>query len=580
MLYFLSRFGIALSAFVGKYRAVLQLVGGAAAVLLGYWGFHETFAPKSAWDHVSNLFRTLQLITLHFPTNFEGSANWQLQIARLLLPLVAVSATFHILIGGVTRPLRLALLPRARDHVILVGDQQMSDAAIKALVADRRQVAAVAAAFDNSRREALEGLGLTVVEADPKSPSTFAGLNPGMARGVFIATADDLDNINVAMLALRAIDKGERDHAPVALAVRIDREDLANELDAALDGMSGRRHVRYRRLCPDRDGLRIELARYAPVFLKKDRDGASHAFVVGLQGRWEQALAQLVVALQDHPTKRPVVTLSLRDDEKAAFARWRAAHPDLDLVAAFDILDAGVHALPDDAAAEACVAAHGAPHLAVVLLDGADAISAALALRRPANALGTATTPILVRQTKEDHLLSALSETSVKGRDHSRITPFSGPIRAESVARVLDRKGDEMAIALHAAYLDNSADVAPGSAQSVAAWDELPENLREANRASADHVAILFASEGVALADRNAVRRAVADPATLDRLARVEHRRWMADRIERGWRHGERRDNDRLIHPAICDFDALSSDDQEKDRNAVRKLAEIAAAAI
>lgn len=579
MLYFLSRFGIGLSAFVGKYRAMLQLVGGGGAVVLGFWGFHETFAPKSAWDHVSNLFRTLQLITLHFPTNFEGSANWQLQIARLLLPLVAVSATFHILIGGVTRPLRLALLPRARDHVILVGDQQMSDAAIKALVADRRQVAAVAAAFDNSRREALEGLGLTVVEADPKSPSTFAGLNPGMARGVFIATADDLDNINVAMLALRAIDKGERDHAPVALAVRIDREDLANELDAALDGMSGRRHVHYRRLCPDRDGLRIELARYAPVFLKTDRDAASHALVVGLQGRWEQALAQLVVALQDHPAKRPVITLSLRDDEKAAFARWRAAHPDFDLVVVFDVLDAGVHALPDDAAAEGCVAAHGAPHLAVVLLDGADAISAALALRRPANALGTTTTPILVRQTKEDHLLSALSETSVKGRDHSRITPFSGPIRAESVARVLDRKGDEMAIALHAAYLDNSADVAPGSAQSIATWDELPENLREANRASADHIAILFASEGVALADRDTVRRAVADPATLDRLARVEHRRWMADRIEHGWRHGERRDNDRLIHPAICDFDALPPDDREKDRNAVRKLAEIAAAA-
>ena len=576
MLYFLSRLGIGLSTFVGRYRAILQLLGGGAAVFLGYWGFHETFAPKSAWDYLSNLFRTLQLITLHFPTNFEGSTNWQLQIARLLLPLVAVSATFHILIGGVTRPLRLALLPRARDHVILVGDQQMSDAAIKALVADRHQVAAVAPVFDNSRREALEGLGLTVVEADPKLPATFAGLNPGMAKGVFVATPDDLDNINIAMLALRAIDKVGRDHPPVALAVRIDREDLANELDAALDGMSGRRHVRYRRLCPDRDGLRIELARYAPAFLKQDRDAPSHALVVGLQGRWEQALAQIVVALQDHPAKRPIVTLSLREDEKAAFTRWRAAHPDLDLIVVFDILDAGAHALPDDEAAAACMAAHGAPHLAIVLLDGADAISAALALRRPANALGAATTPILVRQTKEDHLLSALAETSVKGRDHSRITPFSGPIRVESVARVLDRKGDEMAIALHAAYLDNSAHVAPGSAQSMAAWDELPENLREANRASADHIAILFASEGVALKDRDAIKRAVADPATLDRLARVEHRRWMADRIERGWRHGEKRDNDRLIHPGICDFDALSSDDQEKDRNAVRKLAGIA----
>ncbi len=82
---------------------------------------------------------------------------------------------------------------------------------------------------------------------------------------------------------------------------------------------------------------------------------------------------------------------------------------------------------------------------------------------------------------------------------------------------------------------------------------------------------------GVAITDKPAILRAVADPATLDRLARVEHRRWMTDRIEQGWRHGETRDNNRLIHPSICDFDALSADDKEKDRNAVRKLAEIAA---
>ncbi|HMN73576.1 MAG TPA: RyR domain-containing protein [Rhodoblastus sp.] len=577
MLYLLSRFGVRLATFVGAYRAVLQLFGGAIALVLGYWGFHEIFAPKSGWDYLTNFFRTLQLITLHFPSTFEANANWQLQIARLLLPLVAVSATFHILIGGVTRPLRLAMLPRARDHVILVGDRQMSDAALERLVADKRQVAAVAATFEPSRRDTLEGLGLTVVEADPKQAATYASLNPGAARGVFIATPDDLDNINIALLALRAIDRDERPHAPVALAVRVDREDLARELDAALDGLSGRRRMRYHRLCPDRDGLRIELARYAPVFTKPDRDAASHALVVGLQGRWEQALAQLIVALQDHPTKRPVLTLSLREDEKAALARWRGAHPDLDLVAALDVLDAGPQGLPDDAAAAACVAAHGAPHLAVILLDGADAIAAALALRRPTSALGTATTPILVRQTSEDHLFAALAQTVVKGRDHSRIVPFSGPVRAESVARALDRKGDEMAMALHAAYLDNAARLEPGSLAAIAAWDELPENLREANRASADHMPILFASEGVALKDKAAVARAVADPATLERLARVEHRRWMADRIERGWRSGPARDDARLIHPSIRDFDALSVEDKEKDRNAVRKLAEIAA---
>ncbi len=202
-----------------------------------------------------------------------------------------------------------------------------------------------------------------------------------------------------------------------------------------------------------------------------------------------------------------------------------------------------------------------------------------MALRRPAHPLQTAATPILVRQSKEDFLLAALAETSVRNRDHSRMAPFSGPIRAETVARVLDRKGDEIAMALHARYLDVAQQTSPGSPAAAAAWDDLPENLREANRAAADHIAILFASQGLSLGDGDAIRRAMGDPALVDRLARIEHRRWMADRIEHGWRSGAARDNARLIHPSIKDFDALSSEEKELDRAAVRALADIAAGA-
>jgi hypothetical protein len=41
-----------------------------------------------------------------------------------------------------------------------------------------------------------------------------------------------------------------------------------------------------------------------------------------------------------------------------------------------------------------------------VLREDADAIATMLALRRPGNALGTDAVPVLVRQSKEDRLLS------------------------------------------------------------------------------------------------------------------------------------------------------------------------------
>jgi len=569
----LTRFALLFSTLIGDHRAMLQFVLGAMALILGFWGWSIS-EPVHDWPTRLNIFfRTLQLITLHFPTEFKGDIPWQLQVARLLVPLIAVFATFHILIGGVTRPLRLALLPHTRDHVVLIGDSQFSQAALTDLAAGERQVVAVAGNFDAARRETLEGLGLTVLEADPRQPATFNALNLRDARALFVAGPDDLENLNLAFLAIRAVNKRPPDRSPLALAVKITREDLAGELAAALDGIARRHGVRYHRLCPDRDGLRIELPRFAPVFAKPNRAAPSHALIVGLQGQWEQALCQIIIALQDHPTQRPNVTLALSDGEQAAFDTWRKSRPDLELIARLQCVGFPAR---DEAAAKV-IARCGPPHLAIVLLDGADAISAALTLRRPACAFETKATPILVRQSKEDFLLAALCNTEVKDRNHENLIAFSGPVRSETVARVLDRAGDEAAMEMHAQYVDGSARLPPGSPAAIAAWDDLPENLREANRAAADHLAILFASEGLALADKEGVLRAVTDPAALERLARVEHRRWMADRIERGWRSGKTRDNARRIHPSITAFETLSALEQEKDRQAVRVLAEIVA---
>ena len=55
-------------------------------------------------------------------------------------------------------------------------------------------------------------------------------------------------------------------------------------------------------------------------------------------------------------------------------------------------------------------------------------------------------------------------------------------------------------------------------------------------------------------------------------MARVEHRRWMADRIDRGWRYGKTRDDRLMLHPDLVSYESLSENDKEKDRNSVRVL--------
>jgi RyR domain/TrkA-N domain len=565
--------------FVTRYRSWIQGVAGAIALALGYWGWTVKNPPTDLGGWVDNFFRTAQLITLQFPTDFHGSIPVPLQIARLAVPLVAVLASFQALVSSITRPARLALLPHSSGHVIVCGSESLTDAALIALASRGRQVVMITPSIGAAQRDTLEGLGLTVIEADPMRPATIQSLHLPYAAALFLTGDDDVDNLSIAMLALSAAGKRPAALAPLVLAVRIDRENFAVELDSALDGLSRDHGVRYYRLCPDREGIRLELARFAPVLLKDNIDTPSHVMVVGLSGNWRQAVAQIVAATQDHPDKRAVLTFVVDDNEAETVKHWHEARPELDPLLEIAILPRQADAvLPSDAVVAPWREAYVAPQLAVVLLDDAGSIAAALALRRPGSVLGTDTVPILVHQTREDRLLARLGDARVSNRDMTRFVAVGGLVRAESIERVLDRKGDEIAIALHARYQDATKMLGWDSPAASKAWDELAENLREANRAAAEHAPILFAAAGLRIVEAGpGVEPVVLSSAELEFLARVEHRRWIADRVDRGWHYGSTRDDHLMRHPALVPYESLKEDDREKDRNAVRVLLSVLA---
>lgn len=566
-----------ISGFITRHRGWIQGVACAIALALGFWGWMIDRPPADFWDFrvvVDNLFRTAQLITLQFPTDFKGHISIPLQIARLAVPIVAVLASFQVLIGSITRPARLALLPHTSDHIIVWGSETLTESALAALASRGQQVVIVADKMDATHRDALEGLGLTIVEGDPRQAATIKSLHLSHAAALFLTADDDVTNLNIAMLALPAAAKRPEAFTPLVLAVLIAREDLAVELDTALDGISRRHGVRYHRLCPDRDGVRSELTRMAPIFLKSNRDTPSHVLMVSIAGNWQQTAAQIIAVIQDHPEKRSVLTFIVDNDETQSVERWHKARPELDLLVEIVILTRQSYdLLPSEDIIAPWREAHSPPQLIVVLREDAEAIATALALRRPGNMLGTDVVPILVHQSKEDRLLSSLGEIRVQGRDMTRLTAIGGLIRADSIERILDRKGEEMAVALHAHYLDVAKIVGAGSPAALAAWDGLSENLREANRAAAEHVPILFASAGFQItAVGPSVEPVLLSNTELELLARVEHRRWIADRISRGWRYGKIRNDQHMLHPSLVPYEALSEADREKDRNAVRAL--------
>jgi hypothetical protein len=158
---------------------------------------------------------------------------------------------------------------------------------------------------------------------------------------------------------------------------------------------------------------------------------------------------------------------------------------------------------------------------------------------------------------------------------HGRLTVF-GVLDAACDPALLERGAlvERLARAMHARYLVEYAGSSPNQDSHVP-WDELDERYRADNRAQAEHI-------GTKLAEIDSIIVPAAPdlpPFTLsegprgdvDKLARMEHDRWMAAKREAGVTYGEERTA--RTHPDMLDWDAgLSEKAKEKDRMFVRGL--------
>lgn len=555
-----------------RWRATAQGLAGLVAFGLGFWGWMLKDPPHDASGWANDFFRTLQLVTLQFPTEFDGALPWQLQVGRLAVPIVAVAASFDVVLGAITRPVRLALLPLMHDHVIFLGLPKLTNAALARLVSHGHRLVFVHPAIEGSRLDVLEGLGATVVVADPFLSSVRDDLALTAARAVIVATGSDVDNANLAIPIVEATTARTRTGPPPLLAVEFEDDDLADELVATVDASARNHGVHFHRLSLDREGLALELTRLAPTLADPSRAERLHAIVLGLCGGWQQVLSRLIVALQMRPEATPILTVVLDADEAQRFEIWRRSRPELALVVDLGLLPRGDDLLGDEAARAAWSLGTPAPQLVVVLRDDAAGLATALAVRRRAEALRSEAAVVLVRQSREDRILSLLSTGEAGAGGDGGLVAFGGLLREENVERLLDPAAEALPIALHARYLAASGALGGTSPQALAAWEALPEDLRNANRAAAEHLPILLAAIGRSVRGWTATSFAALRDDEREVLARIEHRRWCADRIDRGWRHGPTRDDARRRHPCLVPWEALSEADRQKDRNSVETL--------
>jgi len=576
-----GRFG----AWCRRWQSLLRVLFGAAVLALGFWGL-VLKTPVADWSGAFNAaFQTLQMLTFQFPKDIDGALPWQLNLARFLLPALALVETYRLVLGSVRRPIRLALAGMWRDHVVITvgsaaaGFHLLRHLRGRSMKGQRRHVAVIALGLGEDEIALIEAQGAAVIAGDPRSGRAWHGACADRAAAVIVAHGIDTENLNAAVAMMDAIGKraARRGNMPVAV-VLIENDTLAARVEVALDGATRESGMRYRRLSGAEEAARAVFVQPPLPDRKADRDAPSHILVLGGGPASSEVIRAALTLAQDAPSGPPLVTILA--EEKEIEARPLL---DEDVVPGF-IGDVRVVECKWDAGLPAkgklAKALDGRPPvtLACVCRDDDGGMLTGLALARLAEAEDWPAMDICVHQKEEDRFLSTLSASDVPFANSARLRPFGGVLPAGTIPRILDGIADVMPRALHDHYLTGLERQGAGVPGTRRGWEELPENLRHASRASAEHIPVKLAAIGFRLEPEAGTSDAMADE-EIEALSRIEHRRWAAERALAGWRHGRMRDDRARLHPDLVPYEELDDAAREKDRDMVRALPEVLALA-
>lgn len=117
---------------------------------------------------------------------------------------------------------------------------------------------------------------------------------------------------------------------------------------------------------------------------------------------------------------------------------------------------------------------------------------------------------------------------------------------------------------------------------SMLPWDELPETLRESNRAQALHISTKLQRVNCAVRPVRDWGESLLEfePDEIELLAKMEHQRWVEERTAEGWTYKDgKKDAERKTSPHMTGWSSLDESVKDYDRGAVRNIPALVAQA-
>ena len=529
---------------------------GVAILVLGVVGFR--LQGYTQWDTL--IYKTFQLFTLESISELadplepgDSSAPPPGVLIRVLRILAVLFAVGALLVFFRERLQRLSLRVLSKGHAV-VSCGSGGQGALLARSLHEHGYPVVAIAPKGGDCAELSDLDIPVVEGDPTEAETLRDAALHKAAYLFVAEEHTPESLRIAHAARRFSEKRKR---------------------GALDCLVCTTSSAPRALTVS-DDVFVERPFYRHAFQLLDR--AAHALAEELiDGKGESAPPPHLLIVGDGefcerlivncaylwPADRPGPPLRITVDPEAMYERCRD-HPAVRKIAV-SALTVPLSELE--------------PPTKIVV-----SASDSLACYERAHELAALLPDSIVTAAVADEAVFAEWEATKNGA----YVPGNLEVY-HSLGRLLDPQVllrctfDLYARQVHEAYLkiQDQADLRPKDDPARWAWAKLPEHLKDSNRAFAADIERKLQALGcrrVPLRDEDSAFEFNDDE--LDRLARMEHERWLRERskatgrrdADETWKLAEERDVNRRESPLLVAWEDLDPVVRDWDRELVRAI--------
>lgn len=562
-----------------------------ALIASTFWGFSQcigecswlTDQPRSIWDQS---FFTLQMLVMNYGGIHGSEAPWQMQLPRFGLPLLASYSLFKGLVTLLSYRQKQFRVRFWSDHIVIFGGNDQTKSLINAYLSKPNPPKVlVIDSVDNQNFVDIQASGVAFLIEDYRLHNTLKNIRLSKAQCIYIMTDSDQTNLEI----LNKIDILFQQNAnptktisEIKLFVHVHEDSLRKQISQKLrndDEKWKGRSVSVRTFSTWENSARALLTGIHAPHQNFQAGVQPHMLILGHSNLVEQLIIwgarlghypcgkKLRITYVDENAGKLrdsiVARYPVLDSVSHAHMGWDAHELPLLPVIDIEYISTPAESFTGEIYAE--IIAKGPISSAYICLEEmkievVSKIASALIAQSGKSAM-LDSHPLIVLCDVGGRGQLLKSDTGINLQifdvDSEGVKMKEGEMHIEGVREIWAKAINDYYSKL---YSDNATP-----------WDELPEDLRNSSRQSADHWEIKFDC----LRSQAGANESFDPESHQDTLMRLEHDRWCAERLMSGWRYADRPSTkeeekiskDKRLSWCLCDFDDLSPEDQKKDED-------------